>query len=62
LGLGLFITLSSIKSIGYFTFQSVMKDIGIPTKKMPPVGKAGLYGLIGNILLWGGFLGFIILL
>ncbi len=60
--LGLFVTLSSIKTVGYFTFQSVMKDIGIPTKKMPPVGKAGLYGLIGNILLWGGFWGFTILL
>ena len=54
---GIMITMASIKSVGFITFQSVMKSIGIPTKKMPPVGKAGLYGVMGNVLLWCGFLG-----
>lgn len=59
--IGTFLTLASIKITGYFTFLSVMKDIGINTKKMPAFGKAGLYGLIGNILLWSGIFGSVFL-
>lgn len=49
------INFAMIKGIAFFTFQSVMRDIGITTKKMPPMGKAGIYALLGNISLWGAF-------
>ncbi len=54
LGLGIIVTIIAIKGAGYFTFQSVMRDLGITSKKMPALGKAGIYGLIGNLVLWGG--------
>jgi hypothetical protein len=51
--LGVGCTIFFIKIIGYFTLKSVMSDVGITNTKMPAVGKAGLYALIGNIAIWG---------
>lgn len=59
--IGIFITLILTKITAFFTFKSVMNDIGINTYKMPALGKAGLYGLIGNLILWVGVLGFFII-
>jgi hypothetical protein len=42
-----------IKGLGFFALQSVMKDIGLPNTKMPAMGKAGMYAIIGNVLIWG---------
>ena len=53
---GIILNFIMIKSMAYFTFRSVMRDIGITTKKMPVVGMAGIYGMIGNLILWGGLL------
>jgi hypothetical protein len=54
--IGVLLTLMTTKGVGFITYRSVMKDIGIASIKLPPAGKAALYGLIGNLLLWGGFL------
>ena len=53
--IGLFITVLAIKIIGFFIYQSLMKDLGIKSKSAPPMGKAGFYALIGNLLIWCGF-------
>lgn len=53
---GIIIVLIAIKGIGYFQYQSLMRQIGIRTRHMPPVGKAGLYGIIGAIILWVMFI------
>lgn len=61
LGGGAILTLIMIKAVGFMTFRSVIRDIGLSTTKMPPVGKAGLYGFVGNLLLWGGFFGYLLI-
>lgn len=55
--IGTLMTLMSIKGVGFITFRSVMRGIGIKTNKMPMAGTAGLHGLIGNLLIWGGLFG-----
>ncbi len=59
--IGLLITLFTTKGAGFITYQSLMKDIGIKSIKLPPAGKAALYGVVGNLLLWGGFIGFLLI-
>jgi len=53
--IGLGLSHFTIKGAGYFTFQSVMKTLNLPIKKMPAAGKAGIYGLIGNLVFWALF-------
>lgn len=56
--IGLLVTVISIKGAGFFVFKNLMRDIGVKTNKMPALGTAGLYAVIGNLLLWGGVFGF----
>ncbi len=55
--LGLVVTILIIKGAGIFTLRKTMNAIGIQSTKIPPLGTAGLYALIGNIVLAGGFIG-----
>jgi len=48
-------TILLIKGVGYITLKSTMRDIGITKYKAPALGKAGLYAVIGNMVIWGGF-------
>lgn len=56
LAAGVLISILSIKITGFIMFQSLMRDIGIKSKNTPPMGKAGLYSIIANFLIWGGFI------
>lgn len=47
------VSIGLIRGFGYFTLKSVMRDIGILHTKIPAMGKAGIYAIIGNILIWG---------
>lgn len=47
------ISFGLIKILGFFALKSVMKDIGLPNTKMPAMGKAGIYAIIGNVIIWG---------
>lgn len=52
-GMGLSVTV--VKSAGYFTLRSVMRDLKIETRKIPAAGTAGIYAIIGSVIIWGGF-------
>ena len=53
---GITVTFIVIKATGFITYRALMKDIGIKSKKAPPTGMAGLYGFVGNLIMWGGFI------
>ncbi len=53
------ISFALIKGLGFFALKSVMKDIGLPNTKMPAMGKAGMYAIIGNVLIWFGSMAYL---
>jgi hypothetical protein len=54
--IGMIFTFGIIKGSAYFAMQSVLKTLNIQIKKIPAAGTAGIYGLIGCALIWGGLL------
>jgi len=44
------------KMAGYMTYQSLLKQLEIKQAKMPIAGTAGIYALIGSLIIWGAFL------
>lgn len=56
--LGGLLTMATIKISGLMALKTVFDKIGVPVtaKTMPAVGKAGLYGWGGCLLVWGGLL------
>lgn len=51
--LGALLSIIAVKATGFFQYYNLMRTLGLKARRMPPSGKAGLYGLIGSVIIWG---------
>ena len=56
LPLGILINIFCIKGLGWISLRSVTSSLNLPANKLPAMGKAGLYGIAGNVALWLGLM------
>lgn len=56
--IGSVISFAGVKTAGFMALKSVMADIGLPIKQIPAAGTAGMYAVLGSLILWGGLFWF----
>ena len=54
--IGIIISMTAVKAIGFIKYYMLMSDIGVKSKNTPPMGKAGLYALACPVLIWVAFM------
>jgi hypothetical protein len=56
----LIISYALVKGGAHMINKKFMTKLRLKPKKMPPLGKIGLIGIAGSVMIWAGFLVYIL--